>query len=144
MNKIRLSFYLFCMAILITVTGCVDHKLTRSEAEPLIKQKLGIPKDVYQEFNNIELKKSGYYFKSATEGKNPVYTGGSQDFPKSELFSYLEGNGLVTITTQNSESRSDLVYYYDMRFDFKEYYVANFTEKAQQFVNGNSVKVATL
>ncbi|MCE5320663.1 MAG: hypothetical protein LLF93_06135 [Bacteroidales bacterium] len=144
MKIIRLSFYLLFVAILISVVGCVDQKLTRSDAESLIKQKIGLPKDVYQEFNNSEIKKSGYYFKSATEGKSPVYTGESRDFPKSELFSYLEGNGLVTITTENSDNQSDLVYYYDIRFDFKEYYVANFTEKARQFVNGNSVKVATL
>lgn len=144
MKKLKLSYYLISLFALLALLGCVDRKLTRDEAEKLIKEKIGFPQDVLQEFNNTELKKSGYYFKSQTNGVAPVYTGESREFEKSPLFSYLENNGLITITTQNVENRSDLVYYYDFRYDFSEYYVANFTENARQFVIGNSVKVATI
>ena len=144
MSQLRSLFYFLFIAMLIIVSGCGNNKLTRPEAEKMIREKIQLPKDEFKELNTREIKKSGNYFKSQTEGEAPVYTGSSQDFSKSDLFTNLENNGLITITTESEESQSTLTYYYDFRFDFKEYYVANFTEKARPFVNGNSVKVATI
>lgn len=130
------------IAMIISLLFSCSKPLSREEATKQLKQKLQLPKNIYNEFESNQLKASVGFIK--WDSGSPDSYEKNDQYPKSNFFTILENEGLITIQVQRVDIDKHLWYAAAERFDYEEYYLANFTAMARPFVNGNSVKVATL
>jgi hypothetical protein len=155
MKSLKINFgqilKLFICGITIPFLFGCSKELSREEAEKQIKQKFQFPQNEFVEFQNKEQAAIVAYldwdyhtnFPEKYDKVEREYLK-NQTFPKSQLFSTLESDGLITINNERVDINLHLGYTGATRYDYEEYYNAVFTDKAKPLVQGNSVQVATI
>ncbi len=140
---LKTNYHLLLLALIISSLTSCHQALSRAEAEKQIKQKLQLPQD---EFKEIELKQlqtqTAVYTNNQTGAK---YEQIDSNHDKSVLFYDLEREGLINIRIgKTALFDSPYGYMYEKRQDYQTFFIATFTDKAQPYVQGNSVKVSTI
>lgn len=126
-------------------------KLTRSMAEKLIVNKLQIPKDQYVFFDKYEEKTIRHYqvynedFGDYKKGDRQYFYN-TENFSKSDFFSQLESQGLITLNEKTTERHDGEYHYRSTTTQYAEvtFFVASPTPNSLQYFKGDSVKIATI